>query len=54
VSEAVAVTGGAPKEIIEAMETVRRRGGNVRAWVVGDADLDVDAPVQHVGTEWPL
>ena len=54
VSEAVAVTGGAPKEIIEAMETVRRRGGNVRAWVVGDNDLDVDAPVQHVGTEWPL
>jgi uncharacterized protein (DUF58 family) len=54
VSEAVAVTGGAPSDIVEALETVRRRGGNVRAWVVGDADLDVDAPVQHVGTEWPL
>ena len=54
VSEAVAVTGGAPQQIVEALEIVRRRGGNVRAWVVGDADLDVDAPVQHVGTEWPL
>jgi len=54
VSEAVAVTGGAPQQIVEALETVRRRGGAVRAWVVGDADLDVDAPVQHVGTEWPL
>ena len=31
-----------------------RDGDSVRAWVVGDADLDVDAPVQHVGTDWPL
>jgi uncharacterized protein (DUF58 family) len=54
VREAVAVTGGAPQQIAEALETVRRRGGSVRAWVVGDADLDVDAPVQHVGTDWPL
>jgi len=50
----VAVTAGAPQQIVEALETVRRRGGTVRAWVIGDADLDVDAPVQHVGTEWPL
>jgi uncharacterized protein (DUF58 family) len=54
VSEAVAVTAGAPQNVVEALETVRRGGGSVRAWVVGDADLDVDAPVQHVGTEWPL
>jgi uncharacterized protein (DUF58 family) len=54
VSEAVAVTGTARKEVVEALETIRRRGGTVRAWVVGDADLDVDAPVQHVGTAWPL
>jgi hypothetical protein len=54
VSEAVAVTGGAPQPVVEALETVRRSGGTVRAWVVGDADLDVDAPVQHVGIEWPL
>jgi hypothetical protein len=26
----------------------------VRAWVVGDAELDLDGPVQHVGTTWPL
>jgi len=54
VTEAVAVTGGASPEVMEALEMVRRRGGNVRAWVVGDGDLDVDAPVQHVGTDWPL
>jgi uncharacterized protein (DUF58 family) len=54
VSEAVAVTGGGPKEVVEALEMVRRRGGMVRAWVVGDADLDLDGPVQHVGTGWPL
>jgi uncharacterized protein (DUF58 family) len=54
VTEAVGVTGGAHQEIVDALEMVRRHGGNVRAWVVGDADLDVDAPVQHVGTDWPL
>jgi hypothetical protein len=54
VSEAVAVTGGVQKEVVEALEMVRRRGGSVRAWVVGDSDFDVDGPVQHVGTDWPL
>jgi hypothetical protein len=48
------VTGGGPKDVLEALEMVRRRGGMVRAWVVGDADLDLDGPVQHVGTGWPL
>jgi uncharacterized protein (DUF58 family) len=54
VTEAVAVTGGAHQEMVDALEVVRRRGGNVRAWVVGDADFDVDAPTQHVGVDWPL
>ena len=53
-NEAVIVTGAADEGLIEALETARRRGSRVRAWVVGDADLDVDAPVEHVGTEWPL
>ena len=52
--EAVAVTGGGHRDVVDALEMVRRRGGLVRAWVVGDADLDLDGPVQHVGTEWPL
>ncbi|MHB8589208.1 MAG: DUF58 domain-containing protein [Candidatus Dormibacteraceae bacterium] len=63
VSEAVAVTGDAHPEVVEALETVRRRGGMVRAWVVEPgarrapllfAELDLDGPVQHVGTGWPL
>jgi hypothetical protein len=63
VSEAVAVIGGGQEEVVEAVEMVRRRGGSVRAWVVGDAGraqgalekfLDLDGPVQHVGTSWPL
>ena len=54
VTEAVAVTGGAHREVVEALEMVRRRGGKVRAWVVGDADVELDGPVQHVGTAWPL
>jgi uncharacterized protein (DUF58 family) len=63
VSEAVAVIGGGQEEVVEAVEMVRRRGGSVRAWVVGDAGraqgafekfIDLDGPVQHVGTSWPL
>jgi len=54
VSDAVGVTAGASTPLIEALETVRQRGGRVRAWVVGDAELDLDAPVQRVGTSWPI
>jgi uncharacterized protein (DUF58 family) len=54
VTEAVAVIGDSEKEVAEALEMVRRRGGSVRAWVVGDADFDLDGPVQHVGADWPL
>jgi hypothetical protein len=54
VNGAVAVTGGAQKDVLEALEMARRRGGLVRAWVVGDGDFDLDGPVRHVGTEWPL
>jgi uncharacterized protein (DUF58 family) len=34
VSEAVSVTGGTAPGVVEALETVRRRGGRIRAWVV--------------------
>jgi hypothetical protein len=54
VSEAVAVMGAAQQEIAQALEMVRRRGGSVRAWVVGDGDFDLDGPVRHCGTDWPL
>jgi uncharacterized protein (DUF58 family) len=54
VSEAVAVTAAGHPELVEALETVRHRGGAVRAWIVGDAALGFDVPVQHVGTSWPL
>jgi uncharacterized protein (DUF58 family) len=53
VSEAVAVMGADQKDIAEALEMVRRRGGSVRAWVVGDSDFDLDGPVRHCGTGWP-
>jgi uncharacterized protein (DUF58 family) len=54
VSDAVAITSAASSGISEALETVRRRGGRIRAWVVGDVELAVDAPVRRVGTAWPL
>jgi uncharacterized protein (DUF58 family) len=54
VTDAVGVTAGASPPLIEALETVRGRGGRIRAWVVGDADLDLEAPLQRAGTAWPL
>jgi uncharacterized protein (DUF58 family) len=54
VSDAVAITAGAAAEVTEALQTVRRRGGRIRAWVVGEAELDVDALTRRVGTGWPL
>lgn len=55
VSDAVAVVGGADPELEDVMQIVRSGGGTVHAWVVGDgAGFDVEAPVQSVGTRWPL
>lgn len=54
VSDAVAVTGSSDPRLVEALEAVRGRGGRARAWIVGDAELDVDVPVGRVGTAWPL
>jgi uncharacterized protein (DUF58 family) len=53
VSDAVGVTGGAAEPLVEALETVRHRGGRVHAWVVGDAMLDLEAPVSRTSTAWP-
>jgi uncharacterized protein (DUF58 family) len=54
VSDAVGVTAGDATAVIEALETVRHRGGRIRAWVVGEAKVDLEAPVRQVGTDWPL
>jgi uncharacterized protein (DUF58 family) len=53
-SDAIAVTASNHPAITEALETVKRRGGSVRAWVVGEAELDADVPVQKAGLAWPL
>jgi uncharacterized protein (DUF58 family) len=54
VTDAVGVAAGPDSGLIEALETVKRRGGRIRAWVVGDAELEIDAPIRRVGTVWPL
>ena len=54
VNDAVGVTAGAGVDLVEALETVQQRGGRVRAWVVGDADVDLDVPTRRVGMAWPL
>jgi hypothetical protein len=36
------------------MEDAKTRGRRVRAWVVGDAELDIDADVLRVGERWPV
>ena len=54
VSDAVAVVVRADAQVVDALEGVKHRGGEISAWVVGEADLDVDAPVRRVGLGWPL
>jgi hypothetical protein len=54
VTDAVGVTATGGVALIEALETVQQRGGRIRAWVVGDAELDIEAPIQRAGTAWPL
>ena len=49
----VTVTAG-NQEAADTIELARSRGARVRAWVVGDARFDVDAPVERVGTAWPI
>ena len=52
-AEVVAVTAGDPR-VVDAIEDAKARGRRIRAWVIGDAKLDIDAEVQRVGTSWPL
>ena len=46
----VVITARANEELFEASERARRR----RGWVVGEAVIDADIPLQRVGIEWPL
>ncbi|TMG63072.1 MAG: DUF58 domain-containing protein [Chloroflexi bacterium] len=50
VVEVVVITARANEELFEASERARRR----RGWVVGEAVIDADIPLQRVGTQWPL
>jgi len=52
--EVVMVTSSANPALIEAVDEARRRGTRVRGWVIGDAELDIDAPMERVGTAWPV
>jgi uncharacterized protein (DUF58 family) len=53
-SDAIGVTASANPDIDNALETIKQRGGPTRAWVVGDAEIEADVPVQRVGLKWPL
>jgi len=52
--DAIAVTATPNADLDEALGGIRRRGGSVRAWVVGDAEVDLDVPVQRAGLTWPI
>jgi len=54
VGDAIAVMATASPEIDDALATIRHRGGTVRAWVVGDAEVGSEMNVQRAGLEWPL
>ena len=48
--EVVVVTASANAELLEAAEASRRR----RGWIVGEAEIASDVPLERVGTAWPL
>jgi uncharacterized protein (DUF58 family) len=52
--EVVMVTSSGDPALVEAVDEARRRGTRVRGWVIGDAELDIDAPMERVGTAWPV
>lgn len=52
--QAIAVMAAADPDVDEALATIRHRGGTVRAWLVGEAQITLDVPVQRAGLEWPL
>ena len=54
VSEVVMVAGSPAPGVVAAVEAARRRGAPARGWVVGDAEVQVDAPLRRAGTGWPL
>ncbi len=54
VGDAIAVMVTANSDVDDALETIRQRGGMVRAWVVGDAELGSHISAQRAGLEWPL
>ena len=54
VGDAIAVSAAANTDIDDALQGIRQRGGSVRAWVVGDAELDSDVPFQRAGLTWPI
>ena len=53
-AEVVLVTASAHPELMEAVDIARRHGAKARAWIVGDAEIDLDLPTQRAGTRWPL
>jgi len=48
------VTSTPNADLDEALGGIRQRGGSVRAWVVGEAEVDLDVPVQRAGLTWPI
>jgi len=61
VGDAIAVLATPSPEIDDALEGIRQRGGSVRGWVVGDAQMELakvpfnaEVPIQRAGMEWPV
>jgi hypothetical protein len=48
--EVVLITASDDPELMEVAERARRG----RVWVVGEAEIDTELPLERVGTQWPL
>ena len=51
--EVVVLTAG-DRAVLEEADIAAGRGARVRAWVIGDAQIEVDVPAERVGLQWPL
>lgn len=51
--EVVLVTAG-DRRIAEEAEVAVARGAQVRGWMIGGAEIDLEIPMERVGTQWPL
>ena len=50
----VAIACSASSPVLDGLGDVRRKGGDLRGWLVGGFEVTPDFQVRRIGLEWPL